>query len=1160
MPSRTSARAPQTRAEQGEAGPIEPRTERKAPPAPHRGAPGDVSPAAPEARPRRRRPRLIVEGARPAGVDRSSTEAHPGAVLDYPIQTSKVQAPPLRDETLARDRLLEWLSVKIHRRVVLLVAEAGYGKTTLLADFSRRTRVRMLWYRLDRGDRDWVGFMAYLVATIRAHLPEFGRATSALLGETATAAPSVDTVLNKFLRELGAIQDDATAVVFDDFHLIDDSSEIRHILRELLSRAPERMSFVFASRRELPIRLARLRALDEVAELRTDDLRFDPMETERLFRETYEMRLEAGVLVELNRRTEGWAASLQLVRAALNERDPAGVRSFISSLSGSEGHLYEYLAEEVVGDLPSDLQQFLMRTSVLETIDLTLGPIAAELNEDETREFIELAEQHGLLTRGSPHVRYVVRSHPLVRDFLRSRLARSMGPDGVRTLHVRVAQAAELRDWQISARHYLAAGLESDARRVLSASIETVLATGAYAAAKELAGALTSGGLHGAPGLILESRLAQQRAAVEEGLRLAEAAVAEEPTSTASILNLVSARSLAGDVPGSLEASKSLREATGRDLAKIARAYQRTFETSLGGSLDEAIREIEALTEEQRRAHAAHYLGVGLLNLSYLRLAKGDLGGSVAASEEAISILAGTSSGVDLVSARLARSWALACRGDMTTARAEIASAVESAATGQVIELAIEAGQIEALLGDSARARTVLQPVVAQGMLQGEHGDEPVLARVHLRIRDDDLEGALKDVSLFAYGKASSTVAFEARRLLTKGHVLGLLDRPGATDALQQGTRLADAQGATLWSDYGTTLLALTDPAADPSSAIGGMRPKSSFVLSMLAEAILRRLPELDAPARAAVYAEAEGRPDRWLSATRSLLTSDDSDRTLAAAELLERIGEVGDIRRLRDLSRRFRRNPVARHGYALARRLAAPVLVEDLGRVRVVAGSRALEGGDVRRKVLALLCLLLSKPRFASTRDEVIDGLWPDSDPASALNSLNQTVYFLRRVFEPDYQDETSPGYVGQDGETIWLDPELIECRSQRCLAIIRSMPGDPSPEGAMALANEYRGRFALDFAYEEWSSGYRDSLHAGYLRIMEHAIRSDLDRGNFARGTFLAERAIDVDPNAEEIQVALVRLYRLSGAHAAAAEQYGHYAQLMRDISAEPLALADL
>jgi DNA-binding SARP family transcriptional activator len=120
--------------------------------------------------------------------------------------------------------------------------------------------------------------------------------------------------------------------------------------------------------------------------------------------------------------------------------------------------------------------------------------------------------------------------------------------------------------------------------------------------------------------------------------------------------------------------------------------------------------------------------------------------------------------------------------------------------------------------------------------------------------------------------------------------------------------------------------------------------------------------------------------------------------------------------------------------------------------------------------------------------------------------------------------------------------------------------MPSEPTPEGSIALANLYTGRFALDFAYEEWAAPHRDALHAAYLRVMERAVRSDIDSGHFNRGTFLAERAAEVDPEAEEIQAALVRLYRLSGAHAAASEKYQHYSQAMRDLGVEPPAYADV
>jgi DNA-binding SARP family transcriptional activator len=164
-----------------------------------------------------------------------------------------------------------------------------------------------------------------------------------------------------------------------------------------------------------------------------------------------------------------------------------------------------------------------------------------------------------------------------------------------------------------------------------------------------------------------------------------------------------------------------------------------------------------------------------------------------------------------------------------------------------------------------------------------------------------------------------------------------------------------------------------------------------------------------------------------------------------------------------------------------------------------------------------------------------------------------------LRRVFEPEYREETSPGYVRQDGETIWLDSELIEARSRRCLAIIRGISGEPV-DAAIALSQEYRGRFALDFAYEEWAGPFRDGLHAAYLRVIEAAVRLEVDAGNYSRGMLLAERAYEVEPESEELQLALVRIYRLAGAHAAAAEQYAHYARSMKDLGVEPRPLVEI
>jgi DNA-binding SARP family transcriptional activator len=453
-----------------------------------------------------------------------------------------------------------------------------------------------------------------------------------------------------------------------------------------------------------------------------------------------------------------------------------------------------------------------------------------------------------------------------------------------------------------------------------------------------------------------------------------------------------------------------------------------------------------------------------------------------------------------------------------------------------------------------------MERVSAQVSSQTDFGEQLLLSRALLWVRKDDLPSAMRDMAALRKSEPTSAIAFEARRRLHEGLVLTLESKPNARTTIRTGLSLAEHQGALLWVWYGLTLLALADRASNPSDALLSRAREAPVVLSMLAEAVLLRLDELSPTAFDAVLVEATGRPWRWRQATRRALASANLGLQRSAAHLLEAIGEQDDVERLRDLGRSIRDRDIGWLGLRLARRLAPRVLVQDLGRVRINVGARAIDGSAIRRKVLALLCLLIARPRFACTREEVIDSLWPELDPPAALNSLNQTVYFLRRVFEPEFRDETSPGYVGQDGETIWLDAELIDSQSRRCADLIRSMPADPTPDGALDLAMQYEGRFALDFAYEDWALTYRESLHASYLRVMERSIGIDLNTGHFGRGIFLAERTTQVDPEAEEIQAALVRLYRYSGAHLAAAHQYEHYARSLRDLGIDPPALADV
>jgi DNA-binding SARP family transcriptional activator len=273
----------------------------------------------------------------------------------------------------------------------------------------------------------------------------------------------------------------------------------------------------------------------------------------------------------------------------------------------------------------------------------------------------------------------------------------------------------------------------------------------------------------------------------------------------------------------------------------------------------------------------------------------------------------------------------------------------------------------------------------------------------------------------------------------------------------------------------------------------------------------------------------------------------------------LDLVGARDDIALLRSVARTRGSKVDARLGRGLARRLAAPVMVEDQGRVQVKIGTSVMQGADLRRKVLAMMCYLLTRPGFAATRDEVIDALWPELAPEVAVNSLNQTVYFLRRVFEPGFKEDISAGYVHHQSDVLWLDTELIQSRSQQCRALIDSLSRDPSPEAIGRLSDMYRGPFALDFAYEEWAVPFRDSLHVAYVQLVESAVNRDLEAGHYDRGIRIARRALSIDPDLDNVELSLLRLYRATGAHSAAAEQYAHYATYMRDehgVDPPPLA----
>ena len=1076
-------------------------------------------------------------------------------VSGYIVQPGKVQPPPLREETLARHRLLDWLDVKVHNRVVFVIADAGYGKTTLLADFTRRTRLRTLWYRMDDEDRNWVACLSYLVAAGRVHDPAFAPRTAALLQDTGPGGANRDDGLDAFLRELPVMAADGAALILDDFHVADDVPDVNHIARELVARAPERLTIVISSRRMPTLPVARLRALGEVAELRTADLRFSTEETEALFAETYGRALEPDVLADLSRRTDGWAASLHLVRTALRDRSAAETRAFVRSLSGAQSELYDYLAEEVVGDLPVDLQTFLMRTSVLQVAGSEAAEVATGFDARQVAGHIAEAERLGLLSRRHGSHRTGHGYHPLVREFLEARLRRDVGDPDVAVLHRSVARWAEGRDWAAACYHYAAAGDVADLHRMLDASIENIVGTGEIALAADYLERFPPEATT-ANYEIIRSRLAANAADIGASVGHARRAVEIDPASEAAIMNLLGSHFQAGDLGPALGlASHLATTARSPTLRQIGAATRSVLDVSLDGDLDKALKSLESIADMARRRGHSHYEGVSLVNSSLIRKAQGAASEALRDATWAVEALSRGSAGWELQAARLAQAWAHAHQGELSEARAIISAANDQATSATRAEWLLESTQIETWYGDQDVAKGYAEQLVRMEM-SPSISSLANLALVELALRLGDTERARRYLPSHRPSIPTQEPGFVSHYLTLKGHLALLLGDEDARERLREAQAFATGQGARLWTSVSQVLLA-ADEAAEGHDGLLAAEPSAS--LSVVAEVLIDRLNKLTEGTFQTVAQEAQRRPERWRAGLRAAVVTPELPCRVHAARILDIVGGPSDVPLLRSVAKLRGSRADATLGRGLARRLAAPVMVEDQGRVQLLLGSSPVSGSDLRRKVLAMMCFLLTRPGFAATRDEVIDALWPDMAPEVAANSLNQTVYFLRRIFEPGFKEDVSAGYVHHQSDVLWLDSELIQSRSQRCRDFIDSLGAEPSPEAIDELAELYRGPFALDFAYEDWAVPYRDSLHVAYVHLMESAVNRDTEAGHYERGIRIARRALSVDPDLENVELCLLRLYRATGAHSAAAEQYAHYANYMRDehgVDAPPLA----
>jgi LuxR family transcriptional regulator, maltose regulon positive regulatory protein len=346
------------------------------------------------------------------------------------LLATKLNIPQPRSDRLRRSRLIDRLDQGMAQKLIVVCTPAGFGKTSLLADWAASTEWHVAWLSLDPQDNDPVRFWRYLVGALDRTCGGLAEHVLPLL--TPTSVVEGEVVVTALANQLQAAPE-TLPLVLDDYHLI-ESRPIHEGMAYLLGHLPPRLRLVISSRSDPPLPVARLRGRGQLAELRATDLRFSPDETSALLRDAWGLDLTPHTIAALEARTEGWGVGLQL--AALSLREGADPGMFLTELAGTHRYILDYLSQEVLERQPERVQAFLLQTSIL---DRLCGPLCDAITGGaDGQDMLERVERANLFLVPLDDQRRWWRFHQLFGDLLRARLQRTEGAR-VLELHRRAA-------------------------------------------------------------------------------------------------------------------------------------------------------------------------------------------------------------------------------------------------------------------------------------------------------------------------------------------------------------------------------------------------------------------------------------------------------------------------------------------------------------------------------------------------------------------------------------------------------------------------------------------------------------------------------------------------------------------------------------------------
>jgi DNA-binding SARP family transcriptional activator len=782
--------------------------------------------------------------------------------------------------------------------------------------------------------------------------------------------------------------------------------------------------------------------------------------------------------------------------------------------------------------------------------------------------WIDEADHLGLVARTSQSSD-ARQLHPLLREFLVRNLRLRHNDDAITAMHLSVAKSLGDAEPLVASRHYIEAGEHELAMECLGRSVLLTMGSGQWGIASDLVERLITTGHDPVVGAI-RARGLMDEGRLEEASAILQTVDHDAPDPEVRAVLRSAQFSLAwrqSDRPAQFRALEAIRSdaespSVLRDMAEVFLSATSSSKAAL--PYPALADRLVSMSDAQLDAGYGFFAAISMHNAAIVTYYSGAVRHAVRRGERALELFDQLSfTAVERFSthATLATCWAELGN----TERSEEHISLATSSGDEHADVLAEIAHLRTITGSDDEASEWLARSELQrrrGLTDIEAETRLAIARSHLTVRRRP-QSALDILREFPTEPrpfdVADTFGYDAAFALA----LLLVGSHDESHAIAD----ASAQRATeLQADIPATRLRLLAALARPDpiilrEAVLAVCRVGSLGLVELADGVASALDALN-PLPSEVAESVAKWPKRWLPVLRRQLQNGNTANARAASLLLDQHGDPSDVHRLRAFAKAYSRaGRVSQQlGVALAKRAAPRLELIDLGRVRLQVGPRTVDLSAVRRKPAALLLYLATRPNFTATRDQVIDELWPDTEPGSASNSLNQSLYYLRREIDPWYEDDLSVDYITFQSDILWLDADLVRVASLTFLTQLKANQRSEDAEAILAVVAGYTGQFAPEFEYEEWAIAWRSRVHAAFLEFAHGAIvrLRRLGRAGDARDVALI--AFEADPEARDVEIELIKLYWELGARSAARAQYDHFAYQERADGLEPVKFEQL